>query len=313
MDGTFSHIPVLFNETINALNIKPDGVYVDCTAGGGGHSAGILSHLSENGRLIAIDRDPDAVAVLNGRFAGDRRVTVVKSNYTAIRDVLSNLSLGSADGILADLGVSSYQLDTPERGFSFHNDAPLDMRMSREGISAYDVVNTYSEERLTDILFRYGEEKFARSIAHKIVLQREEKPVETTLELSDIIAGSVPMKVRREGHPARKSFQAIRIEVNGELTGLENAVTDMFAMLSLGGTLAIITFHSLEDRIVKEYFKSLTEGCICPKEFPVCICGRTPRAKAGKSITASAKELEENPRSRSAKLRTAVKLKTEDE
>lgn len=301
----FSHISVLFNETIESLNIKPDGLYIDCTCGGAGHSREILNRLN-NGCLVAIDRDPDAIEVINERIGSDCRVEIVHNTFDNIKSILDGRQ---ADGILADLGVSSFQLDTAERGFSFHNDAFLDMRMSKTGKSAYDVVNFYSEDELSEILFKFGEEKFARTIARNIVKQREQSPIETTLALSEIVKNSYPAKFRRDSHPARKTFQAIRIEVNDELTMLSGAVEDMFDSLKIGGRLSIITFHSLEDRIVKEKFKEFTEGCTCPKEFPVCVCGKTPRGKIiNKGITASEKELGENNRSRSARLRTIEKI-----
>ena len=305
----FKHIPVLFTETIDSLQIKPDGIYVDCTAGGGGHSAAILERLS-NGRLIAIDRDPQAIEVLTERFAGDARVTVVKDNFANIASVLRSLQIKAVDGVLADLGVSSHQLDDGARGFSFHQDAALDMRMSMEGMSAADVVNTYSEPELADILFRYGEEKFARSIARAIVRSREKKPIETTFELIDIIKSAMPAKAMRDAHPARRSFQAIRIEVNKELSALPDALEDMFGCLNVGGVLSVISFHSLEDGCVKGKFKEFTQGCTCPKEFPICVCGKKPQLRLvnRKPILPSAQELEENPRSRSAKLRIAQKI-----
>ena len=305
----FKHIPVLFNETIDSLQIKSDGVYVDCTSGGGGHSAAILERL-ENGRLICLDQDPQAIETLQKRFGEDKRVTVVKTNFSDIKNVLQNLGIEAVDGVLADLGVSSHQLDTAERGFSFHSDAPLDMRMSMQGMSAADVVNTYSEPELSNVIFRYGEEKYSRSIARAIVKAREKKKIETTFELTDIIKSAMPAKAMRDGHPSRKTFQALRIEVNGELSRLPDAIESMFDCLKVGGVLSIISFHSLEDSVVKNKFKEFTQGCTCPKEFPVCICGNTPRgALAFRGKTPSAAELEENPRSRSAKLRSIVKLK----
>lgn len=305
----FKHISVLLEESVNALNIKPDGIYVDCTAGGGGHSAAVLEHLGENGRMILIDRDPDAIRNVTERFKADKRVTVVHSNYSEIKNILNGLGIDGVDGIIADLGVSSYQLDTPERGFSFHNDAPLDMRMSRQGRTAAEVVNSYSKQALSNVISKYGEEKFASSIASAIEKARVQKPIETTLELAEIVSSAIPAKFRRNGHPARKTFQALRIEVNAELTSLENALPDMFEMLNPNGVLAIITFHSLEDKIVKEYFKTLREGCTCPKEFPVCVCGKKPKAIVKSSgVKATDKEVSNNNRSRSAKLRTAVKI-----
>lgn len=305
----FNHISVLLRESVEALNIKPDGVYVDCTAGGGGHSNEILSHLSESGKMYLFDRDPDAIKVLTERFKGDSRVNIIHDNYSNIKVALGALGVDSVDGIVADLGVSSFQLDTAERGFSFHNDALLDMRMSKQGLSAKDVVNTYSENELCRVITDYGEEKFAKKIASNIVKAREKKEIETTFELSDIISASIPAKFKRDGHPARKTFQAIRIEVNNELGGLREVLPDMFELLNPGGVLAIITFHSLEDKIVKDYFATLKKGCTCPKDFPVCVCGNTPKAivKSG-GVKAGQNEVNQNKRSRSAKLRTALKL-----
>lgn len=301
----FSHISVLFEETIESLNIKPDGLYVDCTCGGAGHSRAILERLTD-GHLVAIDRDPDAIKVITERIGSDEKTEIVLDTFDNIKTILGGRQ---ADGILADLGVSSFQLDNAERGFSFHNDAFLDMRMSKTGKSAFDVVNGYSEKELSDILFKYGEEKFARKIAENIVKTRTASPIETTLQLAEIVKNSYPAKFRRDGHPARKTFQAIRIEVNGELEMLGGAVQDMFDSLKIGGRLSIITFHSLEDRIVKEKFKEFTVGCTCPKEFPVCVCGKTPKGKIiNKGITAGEKELNDNNRSRSARLRTIEKI-----
>ena len=302
----FQHISVLFDETIESLDIKPDGLYVDCTCGGAGHSSEILKNI-KNGTLVAIDRDPDAIKVINERIGSNECVEIVNDNFFNIKNILNDRK---ADGILADLGVSSFQLDTAERGFSFHKDAPLDMRMSKSGKSAFDVVNTYSEQELGNIIYKYGEEKFSRNIARNIVKARNEKPIETTIELAEIIKDSVPAKYRRDGHPARKTFQAIRIEVNDELAGLSQAVSDMFSCLKVGGRLSIITFHSLEDRTVKETFKKFTEGCTCPKEFPVCVCGNTPSGKIiNKGLSAKQNELDANNRSRSARLRTIEKIK----
>lgn len=301
----FSHISVLFDETIDSLNIKPDGLYVDCTCGGAGHSRAILEKL-RNGALIAIDRDPDAISVITERIGSDKRAEIVHNTFDNIKTILGDRK---ADGILADLGVSSFQLDNAERGFSFHNDAFLDMRMSKTGKSAYDVVNGYGEKELADILFKYGEERFAKKIAENIVKERSALPIKTTLQLAEIVKKSYPAKFRRDGHPARKTFQAIRIEVNDELTTLSGAVQDMFDSLKIGGRLSIITFHSLEDRIVKDKFREFTVGCTCPKEFPVCVCGKTAKGKIiNKGITASEKELNSNNRSRSARLRTVEKI-----
>ena len=307
----FKHIPVLFNESIDALDIKPDGLYADCTAGGGGHSNAILDRLSENGRLVAIDRDPEAIATLTERFEGRENVSIVNDNFFNIKTILSRFTDEGADGILADLGVSSHQLDDAARGFSFHADAPLDMRMSMQGMSAADAVNSLSQRELQDIIYRYGEDKFAPRIAAGIVRAREEKPIETTLELAEIIKSSIPAAARREGgHPARRTFQALRIYVNGELDGLDGAISDMFDSLKVGGRLAIITFHSLEDRTVKQTFASLCEGCICPPEFPVCVCGRKSRGRLPqKALAPSREELERNPRSRSARLRVIEKIR----
>lgn len=302
----FSHISVLFDETIDSLDIKKDGLYVDCTCGGAGHSRAILERIPD-GVLVAVDRDPDAIKVITERIGNMPQVEIVNDNFSNIKNILNGRQ---ADGILADLGVSSFQLDTPERGFSFHHDAPLDMRMSKSGKSAYDVVNGYTEQELCNIISRYGEEKFARNIARNIVKTRENKPVETTLELAELIKDSVPAKYRRDGHPARKTFQAIRIEVNDELSTLSQAVEDMFYSLKVGGRLSIITFHSLEDRTVKEKFREFTVGCTCPKEFPVCVCGKTPEGKIiNKGLSAKQSELDANNRSRSAKLRTIERLK----
>ena len=306
----FKHISVLYNETLDALNIRPDGLYIDCTAGGGGHSAGIAERL-DTGRLIAIDQDPDAISNLNKRFENNKKVTVVHENFADLEAILSSMDIqgNCVNGILADLGVSSYQLDNGSRGFSFHKDAPLDMRMSAQGVSAGDLVNNLSQQELQTILYKYGDEKFAPAIARNIVKEREKKPIETTLELAEIIANSYPAKARRDGHPARKTFQALRIEVNGELEKLEKAIDIMFDSLDIGGRLAIITFHSLEDRIVKTHFKSFCEGCICPPDFPVCVCGRVPRGKIPfKPVLPGKEELENNPRSRSAKLRVIEKI-----
>ena len=307
----FKHIPVLFNESIDALDIKPDGLYADCTAGGGGHSNAILDRLSENGRLIAVDRDPEAIATLTERFEGRENVSIVNDNFFNIKTILSRFTDEGADGILADLGVSSHQLDDAARGFSFHADAPLDMRMSMQGMSAADAVNSLSQRELQDIIYRYGEDKFAPRIAAGIVRAREEKPIETTLELAEIIKSSIPAAARREGgHPARRTFQALRIYVNGELDGLDGAINDMFDSLKVGGRLAIITFHSLEDRAVKQTFASLCEGCTCPPEFPVCVCGRKSRGRLPqKALAPGREELERNPRSRSARLRVIEKIR----
>ena len=304
----FKHIPVLFNETIDALNVRPDGIYVDCTAGGGGHCAAVAERLT-TGRIIAIDQDPEAVANLQARFKHNGRVTIVHDNFVNISSILENLGIDGVDGIMADLGVSSHQLDTDERGFSFHKDAPLDMRMSMEGMSAADLVNTASQSELQKIIYTYGEEKFAPSIARNIVKAREKKPIETTFELVDIIKASMPMKAKRDGHPARKTFQALRIEVNGELEKLERALDDMFEALNPSGRIAIITFHSLEDRIVKQVFKYLEADCVCDKNAPVCVCGKRREIKIlTKPISPDEREIADNPRAASAKLRAAERV-----
>ena len=309
----FSHVSVLLRECIEQLNIKPDGIYVDCTAGGGGHSLEIVKRLTDGGRLIAIDRDEDALRAAGARLAGYAdRVTFVHSNYAALQSVLADLGISQVDGVLADLGVSSYQLDTAERGFSYMQDAPLDMRMDREQpLRAYDVVNTYSEEELRRILFDYGEEKFARNIAANIVKKRNERPIETTLELAELVKASMPKSAREGGHhPAKRTFQAIRIEVNSELSSIPPALDAAVHALRPEGRIAVITFHSLEDRLVKQKFAALASGCTCPREFPVCVCGKTPQVRLvnRKPILSGEAELNENPRARSAKLRLAEKL-----
>lgn len=297
----FVHKSVLFDEAIAALEIDENKIIADGTAGGGGHSREIAKKAK---RLIAIDQDPDAIAVLNERLSAFDNVTIVHDNFSNIKSILSTLNVDGLDGMLLDLGVSSFQLDNGDRGFSFHQDAPLDMRMSKEGLSAFDVVNNYGEKELADVIYRYGEEKFSRSIARNIVKYRAEKPIETTFELVDIIKSSMPAKELKKGHPARKTFQAIRIEVNGELDRLKSALDDAFDCLNPGGIIAVITFHSLEDRIVKEKFNSWIQGCTCPKEFPVCVCGKKPKGELPfKSKAPSEAELEENPRARSSRLR----------
>lgn len=307
----FNHFSVMLNECIQGLDIKPDGIYVDGTAGGAGHSKEIAKRLdgSKGGRLIAIDRDPDAVKVATERLEG-LPAQVVKGNYSQIDSILEDLHIQGVDGILLDLGVSSFQLDNAGRGFSYHSDAPLDMRMSREGFSARDVVNNYSFEQLAKIIFEYGEEKYARSIAMGILKAREHRPLETTLELAEAVKASVPQRVRREKNPCKKTFQAIRIEVNSELEHLSIALDKAFECLNTGGRLCIISFHSLEDRLVKQRFKGFCTGCTCPPDFPVCICGKKPRGKmiTSKPIEASQEELAVNNRSHSAKLRIIEKL-----
>ena len=308
----FSHYSVLLNECMEGLNIKPDGIYVDGTAGGAGHSSEIAKRL-DRGQLIAIDQDETAVAVATQRLSAlNKNTTVVRSNFFNIARVCEELNIEAIDGVLLDLGVSSYQLDTADRGFSYSSDAPLDMRMdTRNSLSAYDVVNTYSLEQLKKILFEYGEERYSPAIAAAIVKQREKEPIRTTGELSDIIKYAIPPSAREGGHhPAKRSFQAIRIEVNSELDVIEPTIRAAVTKLNKGGRIAIITFHSLEDRIVKQTFASLASGCTCPKDFPVCVCGNKPKIKLvnRKPILPSRKELEENPRSRSAKLRVAEKI-----
>ncbi len=305
----FSHIPVLLWETIDGLNIKPDGVYVDGTAGGGGHSSEILKKL-ENGRLYSIDQDPDAIKTVTERFKDNPNSHILQGNFSQMKTLLAAENVFSVDGVLLDIGVSSHQLDTAERGFSFHEDAPLDMRMSQSGETAADLVNNLTFEELTKILYTYGEEKYANSIVRNIIKEREIAPITTTLQLAEIIKNSVPQKVRRDGHPARKSFQALRIAVNHELDVLEQGLDAAFELLNSGGRLAVITFHSLEDRIVKRKMSQWYQGCICPKDFPVCVCGQKPKAKAvtRKPITANSQELTKNLRSRSAKLRICEKI-----
>lgn len=304
----FNHRSVLLKESIDSLHIQPDGVYMDGTAGGGGHSAAILEKLGEHGKLIAVDQDPDALQVLRERFGNNQNVIIIKNNFSNIKNILKEAGVPAIHGLLLDIGVSSYQLDTAQRGFSYHFDAPLDMRMSQAGKSARDVVNTYSEKELADIIFHYGEEKFSRSIAKNIVAYREQKLIETTGELVDIIKASMPEAAKRGAHPARKTFQAIRIEVNGELEVLEKALNDALECVKPGGVISVITFHSLEDRLVKNKFKEWAQGCTCPKDFPVCVCGKTPRVKVMKAVSPSAEEVEENNRSRSARLRSVIKL-----
>lgn len=304
----FAHIPVLLEQCLDGLDIKPDGIYFDGTCGGAGHSREIAKRLT-TGRLIGIDRDPDAVAVASEKLSG-LPAQVVRGNYSEIKQIADDLGISGADGILLDLGVSSYQLDNAERGFSYHNDAPLDMRMSKEGTSARDIVNEYSKEQLTKILYEYGEEKFAPRIAETIIKRRSEKPVETTTELADIVRDSIPAKFRRDKNPCKKTFQAIRIAVNCEFDHLDRALDEGFELLKPGGRFCIITFHSLEDRIVKQRFAGWCKGCTCPPDFPVCVCGNKPKGKlvCRKPLEASEEELEANPRSRSAKLRIIEKL-----
>lgn len=301
----FVHKSVLFDEVISALELNEQKIIADGTAGGGGHSKEIAKTAK---RLIAIDQDPDAISVLNERIGVLPNVTIVHNNFSDIKNIVDNLGLDGIDGMLLDLGVSSFQLDNGDRGFSFHQDAPLDMRMSKNGLSAYDVVNSYDEQSLADVIWRYGEEKFSRSIAKNIVKSRADKPIETTFELVDIIKSSMPQREMKKGHPARKTFQAIRIEVNDELEKLSQALDNAFDVLNPGGIIAVITFHSLEDRIVKEKFAEWTRGCTCPKGFPICVCGNKPKGELPfKSKAPSEKELADNPRARSSRLRAFKK------
>lgn len=306
---SFSHISVLLAECIEGLDIKPDGIYIDGTCGGAGHSCEIAKRLTSGGRLIGIDRDPDAIKAATARLE-PYNAKVLHGNYSEIESLAHSEGVEKVDGVLLDLGVSSHQLDTLERGFSYHGDAPLDMRMSQEGATAADLVNTLPHEELSRIMFEYGEEKFSRRIADEIIRRREIKPIETTSELADIITTAVPAKFRREKNPCKKTFQAFRIAVNCEFEHLNKGLDDAFELLKPGGRLCIITFHSLEDRIVKQRFASFCKGCICPPDFPQCVCGKTPRGKLvnRKPIEASPEELEANIRSRSAKLRIIEKI-----
>lgn len=307
----FEHKSVLLEETIENLNIKPDGIYVDGTLGGAGHSYEIVKRLT-GGRLIGIDQDEAAIKAAGERLKEfEDKVTIVRSNYCDMKQVLKNLSIDHVDGILLDLGVSSYQLDTPERGFSYREDAPLDMRMdTRNTLTARDIVNQYSEMELYRIIRDYGEDNFAKNIAKHIVRMREIKPIETTFELNEAIKAAIPMKLRKNtGHPSKRTFQAIRIELNKELDVLKNTLQDMIDLLNPNGRLCIITFHSLEDRIVKSCFRTNEHPCICPPDFPVCVCGRIPtgRIVSRKPILPSEEEMEYNKRSKSAKLRVFEK------
>jgi len=308
----FKHVSVLLKETIDSLCINKDGIYADGTLGGGGHSFEIASKLSQKGVLIGIDRDKEALKAASERLKQFSNVKYVHSNFSDIKNILDDFGISHINGAVIDLGVSSYQLDNGDRGFSYMQDSPLDMRMDQSArLSAYNVVNEYSEADLIRIFFEYGEEKFSKKIAGLIVKQRQQKPIETTLELVEIIKKAIPEKLRQKGsHPAKRVFQAIRIEVNSELEPLKKSVTDFFECLAPGGRLAIITFHSLEDRIVKQTFKSFTVGCTCPKDFPVCVCGNKPTGKlvTTKPILPGEEELLYNSRSKSAKLRVCEKL-----
>lgn len=304
----FNHKSVLFQEVVDGLSIKPDGIYVDGTLGGAGHASVVCSKLKAEGRFVGIDQDEDAVTVSKERLSKfGQKVTIVRSNYSDMVNVLHNLGIEKTDGILLDLGVSSFQLDTEERGFSYRMDAPLDMRMdNRQNLTAATVVNEYTENELFHMIRDYGEDRFAKNIAKNIVLERQKEPILTTGRLADIVSYSIPMKMKKQGgHPAKRTFQAIRIEVNHELEVLERNLSDMIDLLNPGGRFCIITFHSLEDRIVKKAFRTAQNPCTCPPDFPVCVCGNKPKGKlvTKKPILPSEKEMEENPRSKSAKLR----------
>lgn len=308
----FEHIPVLLDECIEGLAIKPDGIYVDCTAGGGGHSFAIASHLT-TGRLISIDRDQEAIEACTKRLEPVKdRVTVVKATFSQVSGILKQLEIDGVDGILMDLGVSSHQIDTPERGFSFRSDAKLDMRMDRQApMSAKVLINTYGEAEIADILWRYGEERYSRQIARRIVQARQNGPIETTGQLVEIIKSAMPAAARREDqHPAKRTFQALRIAVNNELGELEETLTAIPSLLREGGRAAIISFHSLEDRMVKTAFREQSTGCTCPPEFPVCVCGHKAQMKiiTKKPIVATGEQLEDNRRAACAKLRIAERI-----
>lgn len=310
----FEHTPVLLNECINGLNIVSDGIYVDCTLGGAGHSSHIASKLNDKGRLVGIDQDADAIKAAGERLAGFKNVRYVRDNFSNIKNIAENLGLGqeSINGFLLDLGVSSHQLDEADRGFSYNHNAPLDMRMDqRRPLSAYVVVNEYTKEELTRIIKDYGEERWAKRIAEFIINERKIKPIETTFELVSVIKKAVPKGARADGpHPAKRTFQAIRIEVNNELGILENTINDMADLLKTGGRICVITFHSLEDRIIKNVFRNLENPCTCPRDFPVCVCGKKPKVKVitRKPILPGEEELLNNRRAHSAKLRIAEKI-----
>lgn len=306
----FSHVPVLLLEAIEGLNVEESGVYIDGTAGGGGHSEAILKKL-KSGKLISIDQDPDAIAFLREKLAKYKNSIVVQENFLNMDKVARELSINEVDGVLLDLGVSSHQFDTKERGFSYRYDAPLDMRMSQKGVSAYDLVNELPWQELAGIIKNYGEEKFAKGIALAIERRRQSAPIETTQQLVDVIKSAIPARFKREkGHPAKRTFQALRIAVNREIDVLQQGLDSAFSILRPGGRLAVITFHSLEDRIVKKKMASWCQGCTCPPEFPICVCHKKPRAKLvnKKAIEPSRQEVEENPRSKSAKLRVCEKI-----
>lgn len=304
------HRPVLLQETVDNLITDPHGIYVDCTLGGGGHLRYLMENLAADATVIGLDKDADILEQTRGFLAG-LNVTLIQSDFKYLKQVLQDLEIDLVDGIMMDLGVSSFQLDTAERGFSFHEDALLDMRMNRDQyLTAHDIVNNFDENEITDILFEYGEEKYARSISKAIVNYRDKKSIETTLELADIIKGAVPAKYRREKHPARKSFQALRIAVNDELGALREVLPQAAEVLRPGGRLCVISFHSLEDRIVKQFIQEQSRTCTCPPGFPICICGQQPTLKMikRKPIVASVEECEDNPRARSAKLRVATRI-----
>lgn len=309
----FKHTPVLFEETLDSLKLRTDGTYIDGTMGGGGHSEAILKRLT-TGTLLSIDQDPDAIRAAGERLKPYPNSIIVQGSFSRMDELARERGIEAVDGILLDIGVSSYQLDTPERGFSYHNDAPLDMRMSQEGVTAGELVNNLSQQELAHIIFRYGEEKNANRIASGICRAREQAPITTTGQLAEVIKTSVPAAVRREqGHPARKTFQALRIAVNGELDRLQEGLLAGFSILKPGGRFAVITFHSLEDRIVKQQMNEWCRGCVCPKDFPVCVCGRKPQGELvyKRGLTPSQREVEENPRARSARLRVIEKNSVE--
>ena len=312
----FSHIPVLLNETIELLSVKPSGVYLDGTAGGGGHSYEIAKRLTEGGKLFSTDRDGEAVRAAEERLAPFKdRVQVIRGNYADYRELIAPYGVEKLDGILLDLGVSSHQFDDPERGFSYRSDGPLDMRMDeRDTLTAADILNGYPEKEIYRVLRDFGEEPFAKNIAKHICQRREEEPFRTTFQLVDIIKAAIPAKVREKGgHPAKRTFQALRIETNGELNALREALKTMIDDLNEGGRIAVISFHSLEDRMVKQAFRTAEDPCICPPDFPVCVCGRKPKGfqVTKKPVTASQEELERNPRAKSAKLRVFEKRSSE--
>ena len=313
MQENYGHYSVLLAETVDSLNIKPGGVYVDCTLGGAGHSARILEKMGGDGKLVGIDRDEYAIQKASQRLEKYKdNILLIKGNFCDAPELLSENGIHKIDGVVADLGVSSFQLDNADRGFSYMHDAPLDMRMSRQDkLSAYDVVNGYEEKELSRIINLYGEERFASKIAYNICRTREKQPIKTTAELAEVVKNSIPAKNRADGpHPAKRTFQAIRIEVNAELDVIDKMILGLFPMLESGGRMAVITFHSLEDRIVKHTFAELAKGCECPPDFPVCVCGKKPQGVVvtKKPILPSEQELEENPRSRSAKLRVCEKI-----